>query len=141
MTELIKHFTPLLERDLCDIAEIPACRVGYTEESTLSFDTPYNSSYLDVWSIECLPQGKFGKSVLMCCILSSYCERMVSTMGRVKTDWRNRLEDRLEANLRIQECDSIDDFCPDTAIEWFNVKIRRPDCSRHSYPKKRKTIS
>jgi hypothetical protein len=24
MTELIKHFAPLLERDLCNIAEIPA---------------------------------------------------------------------------------------------------------------------
>ena len=71
---------------------------------------------------------------------------MFSTMGRVKTDWRNRLSrDRLEANLRIsQECvdNSIDNFCPDGAIEsWFNAKIRRLNRPSHKYPKKRKTVS
>ena len=71
---------------------------------------------------------------------------MCSTMGRVKTDWHNRLSrDRLEANLRIsQECvdNSIDNFCPEGAIEsWFNAKIRQLNCSSHQYPKKRKMVS
>lgn len=67
-------------------------------------------------------------------------------MGRVKTDWCNCLgRDRLEASLRISQesvGNSIDDFCPDAAIEsWFNAKVRRLNCSSHRYPKKRKTIS
>ena len=71
-------------------------------------------------------------------------ERMFSTMGRVKTDWRNQISrDQLEANLRIsQEGNSIDGFCPDGAIEaWFNAKVRRLNCSDHRYPKKRKMIT
>ena len=70
MTELIKHFTPLLERNLCNIAEIPA-EWDILKNRLCHLIHP-NSSYLDVW-LECLPRRNFGKSVQMCCILSSYC--------------------------------------------------------------------
>jgi hypothetical protein len=70
MTELIKHFTPLLERNLCNIAEIPA-EWDILKNRLCHLIHP-NSSYLDVW-LECLPRRNFGKSVQMWCILSSYC--------------------------------------------------------------------
>ena len=48
MTELIKHFTPLLERNLCNIAEIPA-EWDILKNRLCHLIHP-NSSYLDVWS-------------------------------------------------------------------------------------------
>ena len=147
MTELIKHFAPLLEHNSCNIAEIPA-EWDILKNRLRHFIHP-NSSYLDVWSgvlisaefrKECANVLHVIKLLLITLFSNAKLERMFSTMGRVKTDWRNRLgRDRLEANLRIsQECvsNSIDDFCPDGAIEsWFNAKIRRLNCGGHIYPK------
>ena len=151
MTELVKHFAPLLEHNSCNIAEIPA-EWDILKNRLRQFIHP-NSSYLDTWSgvlisaefrKECANVLHIIELLLITPFSNAKLERMFSTMGRVKTDWRNRLgRDRLEANLRIsQECESIDDFCPNGAIEsWFNAKIRRLNCGGHRYPKKRKTIS
>ena len=153
MTELIKHLTPLLEHNSCNIAEIPA--EWDILKNRLRSLIQHNSSYLNVWSgvftseefrKECGNVLHIIELLLITPFSNAKLERMFSTMGRVKTDWRNRLgRDRLEANLRISQesvGNSIDDFCPDGAIEsWFNAKIRRLNCSSHRYPKKRKTIS
>ena len=55
-------------------------------------------------------------------------ERMFSTMGCVKTDWRNRMgRDRLDASLQIREEGvPVGNYCPEVAIDlWFNSKVRR----------------
>ena len=151
MTELIEHFMPLLENNSCEVAEISA------EWDTLKnrLRPLFHSSYLDVWSgvftssefqEDCANVLHIIELLLITPFSNAKLERMFSTMGRVKTDWHNRLgRDRLEASLRIsQECGgkSMDDFCPDAAIDtWFNAKTRRLNCSGHSYPKKRKTTS
>lgn len=151
ITELIEHFTPLLERNSCDLTEIPAEWDKLKNRLRQLLDR--NSKYLDVWSLV-LTSSEFGEEcanvlhiielLLITPFSNAKLERMFSTMGRVKTDWRNRLgRDRLEASLRIsEEGTSINDFCPDAAIEsWFNAKVPRLNCSSHSYPKKRKTTS
>jgi hypothetical protein len=70
MTELIKHFTPLLEHNLCNIAEIPAGWVYWRIDFVIWY-----TLIAVIWmsGLECLPQRNFGKSVQMCYILSSYC--------------------------------------------------------------------
>ena len=153
MTGLIKHFAPLLKYNSCNIAEIPT-KWDILKNRPRHFIHP-NCSYLDVWSgvftstefqKECANVLHVIELFLVTPFSNAKLERMLSTMERVKTNWRNRLSrDRLEANLRInQECvdNSIDNFYPDEAIEsWFNTKIRRLDCSGHKFPKKRKTVS
>ena len=65
-------------------------------------------------------------------------EKIFSTMGRVKTDWRNRMgRDRLHPSLQIREGVPVANYCPEAAIDlWFNSKVHRVNCSSHSYPKK-----
>ena len=138
----------MLEKNSCDVAEISS--KWDILKNRLHHLLDRNSNYLDVWS------GVFTSNELPKeCVLhiielllitpfsNAKLERMFSTMARVKTDWRNRPgRDRLEESLRIsQEGTSIDDFCPDAAIElWFHAKVRRLNCSsHHGYPKKRKT--
>ena len=70
-------------------------------------------------------------------------EKMFSTMGPVKTDWRNRMgRGRLDASLQIREEGvPVANYSPEAAIDlWFNSKVRRVDSSSHSYPKKRKLL-
>ena len=105
MTELIEHFMPLLEKNSCEVAEISA------EWDTLKnrLRPLFHSSYLDVWSgvftssefqEDCANVLHIIELLLITPFSNAKLERMFSTMGRVKTDWRNRLgRDGLEASL------------------------------------------
>ena len=92
MTELIKHFTPLLERNLCNIAEIPA-EWDILKNPLCHLIHP-NSSYLDVWSRvltleefrkECANVLHIIELLLITPFSNTKLERMFSTMGREKT--------------------------------------------------------
>ena len=66
-------------------------------------------------------------------------ERMFSRIGRVKTDFRNRLERKhLDACLRIsEEGPSVEDFNPDEAIDaCFAEKDRRLTAKPSTYKKR-----
>ncbi|CAB4043863.1 Hypothetical predicted protein [Paramuricea clavata] len=94
MTELIKHFTPLLERNLCNIAEIPA---EWDIEWDILKNPPchlihLNSSYLDVWSRvstleefrkECANVQHIIELLLIAPFSNPKLERMFSTMAVV----------------------------------------------------------
>jgi hypothetical protein len=153
ITQLIEHFTPLLERNNCNTAEIPA--EWDILKCQLSPLIHPNRSYVDMWSAiftseefrkDCANVLHVIELLLITPFSNAKLERMFSTMKRVKTDWRNHLgRQRLEANLRISQesvGNSLDDYCPDAAIDlWFNARVRRLNSSSHRYPKKRKTIS
>ena len=43
---------------------------------------------------------------------------------------------------KIREGVPVSNYCPEAAVVlWFNSKVHRVNCSSHSYPKKRKTVS
>ena len=151
INELVDHFKVLLEKNGCVIENVPA-EWDILKNKLFQTLSP-NQSYLDVWSnvfkndefnTECQNILHIIELLLITPYSNAKLERMFSAMGRVKTDWRNRLgRDRLDASLRIKEegC-PIADYCPDTAIDiWFRSKNRRMNTSSHKYPKKRKTAA
>ena len=82
--------------------------MGYSENRLLS-SLELNQKYLDVWSgvfateeisKECSNILHIIQLLLITPYSNAKLEKMFSTMGHVKTDWRNRMgRDRIDASL------------------------------------------
>ena len=150
VSDLLNLFKNLLDKNGCDVDK------AVTEWDTLkTFVQPLVSSnkeitYLEVWKrvltndsikAECENILHLIEILLIIPFTNVKVERMFSRMNRIKSDWRNRLnQDTLDDLLRISEDGpTLDDFNPDVAIDkWFTKKVRRLKTGRHNYPAKRK---
>ena len=107
INELVEHFKPLLEKNDCNVESIPG-EWDILKNRLLS-SLELNQKYLDVWSgvfateeisKECSNILHIIQLLLITPYSNAKLEKMFSTMGHVKTDWRNRMgRDRIDASL------------------------------------------
>ena len=146
--KLSNHFEALLQLNQCVVISIPN-EWDVLKAYVLSMLTSIDSiDYLQTWS------KRFkNKDVMSSCsnilhiiellitpFSNAKLKRMFSQINRVKTDFRNRLDQkRLGTLLRIgEEGPEIKDFDPDCYINmWYQDKVQRVSAAKpHNYLKK-----
>ena len=132
----VSRFSEILLSNGCDINSVQ--REWQTLKRLVTTTGLHATNYISVWHKLCTSSKKEElKNILhviellmVMPVCNAVLERMFSTMNRVHTDWRNRLNERSVENLlRIrEEGPSVGDFNPDKAMGiWSKRCDRRPD--------------
>ena len=140
VSALVNHFKPLLEKNEVSLSAIS------TEWTAFKYYAAQNlQGNSKIWPLLLTQyQGKFPNLIhlieilLLFPISNATVERGFSTMRRIKTDWRSRLnEETLNHLLRISSDGlPLSEFDPNPAVELFFSTPRRPDATPYGSRKR-----